>query len=50
MNNPLVSVVVPVYSGSKYIKQSFDLICAQTYKNLKIVFVNDGSADDTTAM
>ena len=44
----LVSIVVPVYNGSKYIKQCFELIRAQTYQNLEVIFVNDGSTDDTS--
>ncbi len=49
-NNPLVTIVVPVYNGSKYIKQCFDLISAQTYKNLEVIFVNDGSTDDSASV
>ena len=50
MEKPLVSVVVPVYNGSKYIKQCFDQIRSQTYKNLEVIFVNDGSTDDSATV
>lgn len=41
----LVSVIVPIYNVEKYIKQCIDSIINQTYINLEIILVNDGSTD-----
>lgn len=44
--NPLVSIVIPVYNGSNFLAQAIDAALAQTYKNIEIVVVNDGSKDE----
>lgn len=46
----LVSVVVPVYNGAPYIEKSAEMIQAQTYSNLEVIFVNDGSLDNSAAI
>lgn len=46
-NKPLVSVIIPVYNGEKYINKSLDSIIFQSYSNLEIIVVNDGSSDGT---
>jgi glycosyltransferase involved in cell wall biosynthesis len=43
---PKVSIVIPVYNGSDYLREAIDSSLAQTYPNLEIVVVNDGSRDD----
>lgn len=45
-NTPLVSVVIPVYNGSNYLGEAIDSALAQTYSNIEIIVVNDGSNDD----
>ena len=47
MMNSLVTVIVPVYNVEKYIQKCIDSIVNQTYKNLEIILVNDGSKDNS---
>ncbi len=44
---PLVSVIIPVYNREKHIKQCLEIITNQTYENLEIIVVNDGSTDSS---
>jgi glycosyltransferase involved in cell wall biosynthesis len=46
LNKPLVSVIVPIYKVEKYIRRCIDSIVNQTYTNLEIILVNDGSPDN----
>ena len=43
--NDKISVIVPVYNLEQYIEKTLDSICAQSYSNLEIIVVDDGSAD-----
>ena len=43
----LVSIVVPVYNSAAWLRRCLDSICSQTYCNLEILCVNDGSTDDS---
>ena len=43
---PLVSIIIPVYNGENYLQQAIDSALAQTYGNLEILVINDGSTDE----
>lgn len=43
--NELVSIVVPIYNVEKYIDRCLETIVKQTYQNLEIILVDDGSTD-----
>ena len=46
-NKPLVSIITPCYNGEKFLDRYFNAILSQTYDNLELIFVNDGSSDRT---
>ena len=43
---PLVSIIIPVYNGSNYLAEAIDSALEQTYKNIEVLVINDGSTDD----
>ena len=47
MSNPLVSVIMPVYNGERYISEAIESVLSQTYQNLELIIVNDGSTDNS---
>ncbi|MDF4756482.1 glycosyltransferase family A protein, partial [Vibrio parahaemolyticus] len=46
----LVSVIVPLYNAEKYIEETMESILNQTYKNIEIVIVDDGSKDQSSSI
>ncbi|MFL1453594.1 glycosyltransferase family 2 protein [Marinobacter sp. GN3S48] len=47
MDKPLVTVIVPAYNASDFIAETLESILNQTYDNLQVIVVDDGSTDDT---
>ncbi len=50
MENPLISIIVPVYSVEEYLERCVRSLMAQTYENLEIILVDDGSPDNCGAL
>ena len=46
----LISIVLPVYNGEKYLRESIDSVLAQTYKNWELLIVDDCSTDSSAAI
>jgi len=44
---PLVSVVIPIYNGEKFLDESIKSILTQTYKNIELILINDASTDNS---
>ena len=47
-NDKLISVIVPIYNCEDYIKRCIDSIINQTYKDIEIILVDDGSTDKSS--
>ena len=50
MDRPLISVIIPIYNSEKYLDQCLESVIHQTYRNLEILLINDGSTDDSLAI
>lgn len=50
MDKPLVSIIVPVYNVGAYVKPCVRSLLAQTYENIEVLVINDGSTDDSVEM
>ena len=47
---PLISIIIPVYNVEQYIEKCVDSLTGQTYNNIEIILINDGSTDDSGAI
>lgn len=47
LNNPLVSVIITCYNYGEYVEESIRSVWDQTYKNVELIVINDGSTDDS---
>lgn len=50
MEEPKISVVVPVYNGEKYLGQCIDSILNQTFRDFELILLDDGSPDGSGAI
>jgi glycosyltransferase involved in cell wall biosynthesis len=48
--DPLITVIIPIYNAERFLRPSVDSVLAQTYRNLEIILVDDGSSDDSGAI
>ncbi|TDJ80263.1 glycosyltransferase family 2 protein [Campylobacter volucris] len=47
MNNPLITIIIPIYNVAPYLRECLDSVINQTYKNLDIILVDDASTDES---
>ncbi len=47
VNSPLISVILPTYNGSKYLREALDSVFAQTHTRFEVIIIDNGSVDDT---
>lgn len=45
--NPKISVILPVYNGDRYLKDSIESVLRQSFKDFELIIINDGSTDDS---
>ena len=47
MSKPLVSIILPVYNAQNHIARCLESICAQSWQNIEVIVLNDGSKDQS---
>ena len=47
MNVPKLSVIIPFYNASQFLRRSLDSVMKQTFKDIEVILVNDGSTDNS---
>lgn len=50
MNEKKISIIVPIFNGEKYLRRCIESILKQTYKNIELILINDGSEDKSLAI
>ena len=45
MNNKLVNIIIPIYNGELYLERCLESVLKQSYTNIEVILVNDGSTD-----
>lgn len=50
MNNIFISIIIPVYNVSAYLRQCLESVINQSYSHLEIIVVNDGSTDNSLSI
>lgn len=49
-DRPLVSIIIPVYNAEEYLNECIESILGQTYKNIEVILINDGSTDNSLSI
>jgi glycosyltransferase involved in cell wall biosynthesis len=49
-DNPLVSIIIPVYNGEHYLSEAIESVLVQDYNQIEVIVVDDGSTDDSAAI
>ena len=49
-DNPLVSVIIPVFNGERYLSEAIESVLVQAYDQIEVIVVDDGSTDNTAAI
>ena len=47
MREELISIIIPVYNAEKYLNKCMETVTKQTYENIEIILINDGSKDNS---